>query len=133
MEDTVTISKNTEFIKQIPLLPGCYMFKNEAGHIQYIGKAKILRRRIYQYFKDKLPIKIQRMVYISSHISYITTDNEVEALILENNLIKKYKPKYNSLLKDDKRYIWVKITNDYYPKIERVREKLKDKNKRYSG
>lgn len=127
MEDTVIISKDTEFIKQIPLLPGCYMFKNENGDIQYIGKAKILRKRIYQYFKDKLPIKIQRMVYISSHISYITTDNEVEALILENNLIKKYKPKYNSLLKDDKRYIWVKITNDYYPKIERVREKLKDK------
>ncbi len=127
MEDTIIISKDTDFIKQIPLLPGCYMFKNENGDIQYIGKAKILRRRIYQYFKEKLPIKIQRMVYISSHISYITTDNDVEALILENNLIKKYKPKYNSLLKDDKRYTWVKITNDYYPKIERVREKLKDK------
>ncbi|MCL4392668.1 excinuclease ABC subunit UvrC [Patescibacteria group bacterium] len=118
---------NTNFLKSLPNLPGCYIFKDKNKKPTYIGKAKILSIRINWYFsKNNKSSKIHKLIQNSAYLDFITTENEIEALILENNLIKKYKPKYNILLKDDKTYAWIKITSDEYPKIERVREKKND-------
>jgi len=127
MSDEINISQK-DFLKLLPLTPGCYLYKDRDKKIIYIGKAKIIRKRVSQYFLNKLDLNLKtlKMIENAVYISYIETDNELEALILESNLIKKYKPKYNILLKDDKRYAWIKITNDQFPKIERVREKLDD-------
>ena len=119
--------KDTKFLNTIPNLPGCYIFKDKNKEVIYVGKAKILSIRINWYFsKNNKSIKTNRLIQKSTFLEYITTDSEIEALILENNLIKKYKPKYNVLLKDDKTYAWIKITNHEFPKIERVREKIND-------
>ncbi len=119
---------SADFSKNIPFLPGCYMFKDEKHNIIYIGKAKILRKRVLQYFLNSkdLRVKTKKMIQAAKFLSFIITDNEVEALILESNLIKKYQPKYNFMLKDDKKYAWVKITNEDFPKIIRVRERIED-------
>ncbi len=140
-ENSIPIDlKSKLFLKAIPYSCGCYIFtgfgskgsgskgSGSKDKVLYIGKAKNLRKRVSQYFNiGNLPIKTQKMLSLSKSITYIETDNEAEALILESNLIKKYRPKYNILLKDDKQYAWVKITNDEFPKIERVREKKNDK------
>jgi excinuclease ABC subunit C len=130
MIEDIEISSDN-FLQQIPLLPGCYIFKDEDKKILYVGKSKSLRKRVAQYMGDRkdLTLKTQRMVYAAKYISIIIVDTETEALILENNLIKKYKPRYNILMKDDKRYAWIRITNDEFPKIERVREKKNDGSK----
>jgi excinuclease ABC subunit C len=132
-ENSVIISSKNKslspkfFLKEFPYSCGCYIFKDKDNKVLYIGKAKNLRKRVSQYFNiGNLPIKTQKLLSLSKFISYIQTDNEAEALILESNLIKKHKPRYNILLKDDKQYAWVKITNDEFPKIERVREKKND-------
>ncbi len=127
MSDDIKILDN-DFLKSLPFSPGCYLYKDINKKIIYIGKAKIIRKRVSQYFLNKkdLNLKTYKLISNAIYLSYIETSNEVEALILESNLIKKYKPKYNILLKDDKRYAWIKITNDIFPKIERVREKIND-------
>lgn len=117
-----------EELKKLPDNPGVYQMKNHMGEIIYVGKAKNLKKRVRQYFQSKNHIpKIQSMIKNISEFEYIITDNEVEALILEANYIKKYRPKYNTLLRDDKQYPYIKISvQEKYPRIYKVREVKKD-------
>ncbi len=110
--------------------PGCYIMKNKQGHIIYIGKAKNLRNRVTSYFResaDHTP-KVAQMVEHVYDYDFIVTDSEFEALILECNLIKLHKPKYNILLKDDKGYSYIKISNDRYPRITAELQKKTEGN-----
>lgn len=122
-------------LKDLPENPGVYIMKSERGDILYIGKARSLKNRVRQYFgspKNKTT-KVLIMVSKIYTFDYIITRNEVEALVLENNLIKKHKPPYNILLKDDKNYPFIAINmKDKYPKIEVVR-KLKKDGTKYFG
>lgn len=120
-----------EKLKNLPDKPGVYIMKNEQGEIIYIGKAISLKNRVRQYFKTSGHAgKVGAMVSHINDFEYILTDSELEALILECNLIKKHRPKYNVLLKDDKHYPYIKITmNDEFPKIALTREIKKDKSK----
>lgn len=113
---------------KIPAESGVYLIKDEKGEIIYIGKAKNLKRRIENYLKEKdLRPQIAFLLKRLKKIDFIVTDNEKEALILENNLIKKYKPKYNIQLKDDKNYLFIKIDkNKEFPRLEFVRKIHKD-------
>lgn len=117
-----------EELKALPDSPGVYLMKNVFGEIIYVGKAKNLKKRVRQYFQSKNHIpKIQAMIKNISEFEYIITDNEVEALILEANYIKKYRPKYNTLLRDDKQYPYIKISvQEKYPRIYKVREVKRD-------
>lgn len=117
-----------EELKKLPDSPGVYQMKNAFGEIIYVGKAKNLKKRVRQYFQSKNHIpKIQAMIKNIYEFEYIITDNEVEALILEANYIKKYRPKYNTLLRDDKQYPYIKISvQERYPRIYKVREVKKD-------
>jgi excinuclease ABC subunit C len=121
-------------LKTLPTLPGCYIYKDIEGTILYVGKAKNLRKRVTSYFQNyaKLTARIQIMIDNADDVEYHTVDSEVEALILEANLIKKYRPKYNVMMKDDKSYSWIKITKDPYPIIYRTRN-TSDKNGVYFG
>ena len=108
--------------------PGCYIMKNSDGKIIYIGKAKNLRNRVSSYFRlgaDHLP-KVAKMVSHVFDYDFIITDSEFEALVLECSLIKQYKPKYNILLKDDKGYSYIKITNEEYPRLQCALQKYDD-------
>ncbi|MCR4692815.1 MAG: excinuclease ABC subunit UvrC [Firmicutes bacterium] len=109
-----------EELKNLPASPGVYIMHNSDGEIIYVGKAKILKNRVRQYFqknKNHSP-KVLAMVSNIAYFEYIVTDTEIEALVLECNLIKKHKPKYNILLKDDKHYPYIKVTiNEDYPRI----------------
>ncbi len=122
-----------EELKKIPDNPGVYLMKNKFGEIIYVGKAKNLKRRVKQYFQSRNhTAKINAMVSNIAEFEYIIVDNEVESLILEANYIKKYKPKYNTLLKDDKQYPYIKLTvQEKYPRIFKVREVKKDGAKYY--
>lgn len=117
-----------EELKKVPDNPGVYQMKNSFGEIIYVGKAKNLKRRVRQYFQSKNHApKIEAMVRNIAEFEYIIVDNEVEALILEANLIKKYRPKYNTILRDDKQYPYIKISvQEKYPRIYKVREVKKD-------
>lgn len=116
-----------EQIKNLPDKPGVYIMKDENEHIIYVGKAISLKNRVRQYFRDSNnDPKVIAMVARIKEFEYIITDNELEALILENNLIKKHKPHYNILLKDDKTYPYIKVTNEDYPRIIKTRKVLKD-------
>ncbi len=111
-------------LKLLPSLPGCYIYYNNQGEVIYVGKAKILKRRVMSYFNRKHDsIKVNVLVSQIEKLEYIITNTEVEALILESHLIKKYKPKYNILLKDDKKYPYFLITNEDFPRITIVRKK----------
>ena len=114
------IEKQKEKSSKLPLKPGVYIMKDSKGHIIYIGKAKKLKNRVSQYFKGEFShtIKVREMVSRVEDFNYIVTDTEFEALVLECSLIKKNKPKYNVLLKDDKGYYYIKITNELWPKIK---------------
>ncbi|KRQ87107.1 UvrABC system protein C [Caloramator mitchellensis] len=118
-----------EALKNLPDSPGVYIMKDENGEIIYIGKAISLKNRVRQYFqnsKNQHP-KVRAMVYQIREFEYILTDNELEALVLEANLIKKHKPKYNILLKDDKNYPYIKVTlTEEYPRVLMVRKLEKD-------
>ena len=121
-----------EHLKQLPEEPGVYLMKDKFDNIIYVGKAKILKNRVRQYFQSSKnhSSKVKSMVKNIDKFEYIITDSELEALILECNLIKKYKPKYNVLLRDDKTYPYIKITtNEDYPRILKVRKVIKDKAK----
>lgn len=104
-----------EKLSVLPSKPGCYLMKNKTGTIIYVGKAKVLRNRVRSYFIGSHDTKTQRLVSQIDDFDYIITSSNVEALILEMNLIKKYEPKYNVLLKDDKSYPYLKITNEEHP------------------
>ena len=113
-----------ETIKLVPNQPGCYIYYNKDNEIIYVGKAKNLKRRVYSYFhKQHDSVKVTVLVSQIERMEYIITDSEVEALILESHLIKKHKPKYNILLKDDKKYPYFLITDEDFPRIQVVRKK----------
>ena len=113
----------------LPDLPGCYLMKNAAGTIIYVGKAKVLKNRVRSYFTGSHNGKTQRLVADIRDFEYIVTGSNIEALILECNLIKMHQPKYNVLLKDDKTFPYIKITNEAHPRLEVTRRVLKDKAK----
>lgn len=119
---------------KLPLLPGVYIMHDKTGKIIYIGKAKALKNRVSQYFgsQENHTEKVRRMVENVDHFEYIITDTEYEALVLECSLIKQHKPKYNILLKDDKGYHYVKITNEPYPRIVEAK-KTEDDGAIYLG
>ncbi len=113
-----------ETIKLVPEQPGCYLYYDKDGEIIYVGKAKNLKRRVYSYFhKQHDSAKTTVLVSQIEKLEYIITDSEVEALILESHLIKQHKPKYNILLKDDKKYPYFLITDEDFPRIQVVRKK----------
>ncbi|KAI7258573.1 hypothetical protein KC345_g10530, partial [Hortaea werneckii] len=113
----------------LPDLPGCYLMKNDEGTIIYVGKAKVLKNRVRSYFTGSHNGKTQRLVANIVDFEYIVTSSNMEALILECNLIKKHMPRYNVLLKDDKTFPYLKITNEAHPRLEVTRRVLKDKAK----
>nr|WP_218283184.1 excinuclease ABC subunit UvrC [Crassaminicella indica]QXM06488.1 excinuclease ABC subunit UvrC [Crassaminicella indica] len=124
-----------EQLKKLPENPGVYLMKNESGEIIYVGKAISLKNRIRQYFQSSKnhPPKVRAMVSNIAEFEYILTDSEVEALILEANLIKKHQPKYNVLLRDDKQYPYIKVTlGEKYPRVLKTRKVIKD-GARYFG
>lgn len=118
----------------LPLLPGVYIMKNADGEIIYIGKAKALKNRVSQYFgsQNRHPIKVRKMVENVDRFDYIVTGSEFEALVLECSLIKQHSPKYNILLKDDKGYSYIRISEGEYRKISAVFNK-KDDDSEYIG
>ncbi|MGV8172065.1 MAG: excinuclease ABC subunit UvrC [Candidatus Woesearchaeota archaeon] len=113
---------------QIPKSPGCYIYKDEQGVIIYIGKAKNLVNRIRSYFANNSQhsVKTKHLVAKIHSVEWIVVDNEIEALLLENNLVKKYSPKYNIDLKDSKTFAYIKITDEKFPRIFSTRKVTKD-------
>jgi uvrABC system protein C len=125
--------KIEEKLSTLPENPGVYLMKNSNGKIIYVGKAVILKNRVRQYFrKTEKTARIEKMVSLIHDFEYIITDTEDEALILECNLIKKYKPKFNVLLKDDKTYPYIKVgEKNGKPIIQLTRNLVKDGSKYY--
>ena len=120
-------------LKNLPESPGVYLYKNAAGNVIYIGKAKVLANRVRSYFNKNIESpRTRKLVSEIAEIETIATDSELEALILESNLIKEYQPHYNVNLKDDKRYPFIKITKETYPRILVVRQ-IKDDGAKYFG
>lgn len=122
-----------ENLKKLPDRPGVYLHRDEMGTIIYVGKAVSLKNRVSQYFQSKknMDAKVRAMVGHIADFEYITCGSEMEAFILENNLIKKHQPKYNILLRDDKTYPYVKVTNEEWPRLVKTRIVGKDKAKYY--
>ena len=122
-------------LERLPDKPGVYIMHSEDDTVIYVGKAKILKNRVRQYFRNQSAhtAKVRAMVSNVAYFEYIVTDSEIEALVLECNLIKKYRPKYNILLKDDKQYPYIKVTiNEKYPKMFMTRT-LKNDGAKYFG
>ncbi len=117
-----------EKASQLPLQPGVYLYKDTAGTVLYVGKAKNLRNRVRSYFnEDRLAeAKTGSLIREAHDLDYILLDNEKEALALENNLIKQYKPRFNVLLRDDKTYPYIKLTNEKWPRVYVTRRLRKD-------
>lgn len=121
-----------EELKKLPDEPGVYLMKNKFGEIIYVGKAINLKKRVKQYFQNqnRHSIKIKKMVENIDSFEYIVTDSELEALVLECNLIKEHRPKYNTMLKDDKNYPYIRVTIDEtYPRVLFSRRRGRDKSK----
>ena len=118
--------KKEEIIKKLPQKIGVYKFLDSTNKIIYVGKAKNLRKRVGSYFSTKTSGKTLRLVNKIDDVKYILVQNELDALLLENNLIKKHQPKYNVLMKDDKSYPWIKITKEKFPKILFTRKVVND-------
>lgn len=121
-----------EKLKVLPAKPGCYLMKDKHGTVIYVGKSKMLRNRVRSYFIGAHDEKTQRLVMEIVDFEYIVTSSEIDALILEMNLIKKYNPKYNVMLKDDKSYPYIKITNERHPQLL-ITRKLKKDGGKYFG
>jgi len=111
------MKKTIEDAKKLPDLPGVYLMKDREDEVIYIGKAASLQERVSQYFRDQESLKNRVLVRNIEDFEYIVTENEVEALVLESNLIKEHLPRYNVRLRDDKAYPFIKITNEEYPRI----------------
>jgi len=126
--------KLVDKLSNLPKKPGVYLYKNRKGEIIYVGKAKVLRNRVRSYFQNgrAYDAKLERLVSQIADMETIITDSEVEALILEANLIKEYKPRYNINLKDDKSYPYIRVTNEPFPRIFPTRKIVKD-GSRYFG
>ncbi|WP_353855008.1 excinuclease ABC subunit UvrC [Bacillus sp. Bos-x628] len=120
-----------EKLSVLPDQPGCYLMKDRQNTVIYVGKAKVLKNRVRSYFTGSHDAKTQRLVSEIEDFEYIVTSSNIEALILELNLIKKYDPKYNVMLKDDKTYPFIKITNERHPKLIVTRNVKKDKGRYY--
>ena len=127
------MDSNHAKLKSLPTLPGVYQFKNKRDKIIYIGKAKNLRNRVRSYFQNKKhqSSKTVAMMKNIHDLDWIVVDNEVEALLTEANLIKEYTPRYNVLMKDDKSYPYIQITNEPFPQVLLVRKIKKDGSKYY--
>lgn len=119
-------------LETMPTLPGCYLMKNENQEVIYVGKAKVLKNRVNQYFHGTHNYKTTKMVSQIDDFEYIVTGSEKEALILENNLIKKYRPRYNILMMDDKTYPYLRLTSETHPRFQVVRN-VKDKKAKHFG
>ncbi|MBD0383416.1 excinuclease ABC subunit UvrC [Paenibacillus sedimenti] len=132
-EDAAAREQSLEAIKHklslLPDKPGCYLMKNREGTIIYVGKAKVLKNRVRSYFTGSHGAKTQRLVSEIRDFEYIITSSNMEALILECNLIKQHHPRYNVLLKDDKTFPYIKITHEAQPRLEVTRRVIKDKGK----
>lgn len=122
-----------EKLALLPDQPGCYLMKDKNGTIIYVGKAKILKNRVRSYFTGSHNTKTERLVSEIADFEYIVTESNIEALVLEINLIQKNKPKYNIMLKDDKSYPYLKLTNEKYPKLEMVRHVNPKDHAKYYG
>ena len=127
------MNKIKEKLSIVPTLPGCYQMKNKEGNIIYVGKAKNLKRRLSSYFNRTQTGKTLLLVNEIDDFEYIVTSTEIESLILEITLIKKYNPRYNILLKDDKTYPFIELIENPYPSLKVVRnvKRKKNKNKLY--
>ena len=121
--------KIKEKLALVPNVPGCYQMKNKDGVIIYVGKAKKLKNRLSSYFRGTHTGKTARLVSEIADFEYIVVHTETESLVLELNLIKKYDPKYNILLRDDKTYPYIELTNEEVPRLQVVRNINKKKNK----
>ena len=114
-------------LKNLPALPGVYQFLNKKGKVIYVGKAKSLKNRVKSYFLDNISsAKTKALVSKIDNLQVVVTDSELEALILENNLIKEFKPRYNVNLKDDKSFPFIKVTNELFPRIYPTRKVMND-------
>ncbi|MDR0940197.1 MAG: excinuclease ABC subunit UvrC [Mediterranea sp.] len=136
MSSIAHTNKNAEYLKGIvdnlPEGPGIYQYLNAEGTIIYVGKAKNLKRRVYSYFsKEHDPGKTRVLVSKIADIRYIVVNSEEDALLLENNLIKKYKPRYNVLLKDDKTYPSICVQNEHFPRVFKTRRIIKNGSSYY--
>ena len=123
-----------EELKKLPAKPGVYLMHGEKDEIIYVGKAISLKNRVRQYFQSSRNkgAKIEQMVTHIRRFEYIVTDSELEALVLECNLIKEHRPKYNTMLMDDKSYPFIKVTvNEPYPRVMLARTMQKDKAKAF--
>lgn len=120
-----------DIARKLPDNPGCYLMKNKEGTVIYVGKAKNLKRRVNSYFLPNRNAKTAALVEKIANIDYVITGNEYEALILENNLIKKYNPHYNILLKDGKSYPVIRITKEPFPRVFKTRRVIKDGSRYY--
>lgn len=120
-------------LKNLVSTPGVYQYFDKQGKIIYVGKAKNLKNRVLSYFRNdvKHSLKTQVLVRKIADIKFVHVASETEALLMENNLIKKYKPRYNIMLKDDKTYPWIRITNEEYPRIYTTRNVIKDGSQYY--
>lgn len=120
-----------EKLAVLPDRPGCYLMKNRSGTVIYVGKASVLKNRVRSYFSGSHDPKTERLVSEIADFEYIVTSSDIEALILEMNLIKKHNPKYNVMLRDDKSYPFLKITNEKYPRLLITRKVNKNSGKYY--
>ena len=120
-------------LASLPMEPGCYIMKDQQGQIIYVGKAKKLKSRVNQYFTGAHDYKTTKLVSRVYDFDIIVTDTEKESLILEINLIKKHRPRFNIMFMDDKSYPYIKITQEKYPRLSVVRELKKDKKANYYG
>ena len=113
---------------ELPVCPGVYIMKDKHGKVIYVGKSRKLKNRVSQYFQNsRKNYKTERMVRLVENFEYIVCSTEIEALTLENTLIKQYTPKYNIRLKDAKSYPYIKVTHEQYPRIVYTRTRLSDK------
>jgi excinuclease ABC subunit C len=125
----MNVSHLKEKLALLPDKPGCYLMKNIEGQIIYVGKAKVLKNRVKSYFTGSHDGKTQHLVQEITDFEYIVTSSNAEALLLECNLIKQHHPRYNVMLKDDKSYPYIKITNETHPRLEVTRKISKDGGK----
>ena len=120
-------------LQTLPLEPGCYLMKDKNGTIIYVGKAKKLKNRVNQYFVGAHNYKTTKLVSNIVDFDYIVTSSEKEALVLEINLIKKHRPRFNIMFMDDSSYPYIKLSNEDYPTLKVVRDARKDRRAKYFG
>ena len=120
-------------LKKLPAKPGCYIYRNDKGEVLYVGKAISLRNRVRSYFQESTRhgLRIARLVTKVRDIEWIVVDSEVEALVLECNLIKEHRPPFNVRLRDDKSYPYITITKEAFPRVMFTRRPRKDGAKYY--